>query len=102
MSKPTLYIFDPQAPETTNFEVQFSSETNGLGINGAKIDIGNGEVLTIFCRVTSENLAYSFALKSNDEHRFTVMGFMQSKDTSDPTIMYTATDGRDFQISVNI
>ena len=102
MNDSCIYIFDPQSPETNNFQSRFSIGLNELVIDQAEIDIGNGELLTIDCRITTDNLAYSFALKNNGEHQFTIMGFMRSIDSPDPTIMYTSKDGRDFQISVNI
>jgi len=98
-----LQIIDLNAPEASNYELCFPNEPGEvIAIEGTEIDIGNGELLAIYCKVAAKNLGYSFVLKSNGEHRFTLMGFMQSPDSPDPTIMYTANDARDFQILINM
>ena len=99
MDMSRLCIFDPEFPEDTSYEIRFEKSSDYLVIEGSELDIGNNVVLSIYCSVMVDTLAYTFALKCNGQHLFSVMGFKKSVDTPDPCIMYTVHDGRVFQIT---
>jgi hypothetical protein len=102
MNESSLYIFDPVSPEETNHKIVFISEGECLSIRNENIDIGNGIELSVHCSIDIKTLAYSLAIQSNGKHQFSVMGIKQSIESSDPCIMYTASDEREFQIAISI
>lgn len=102
MKEPNLHIFAPENPELLSFEITYVKEGEGYAIREHELKVSEDTALTIYSSISSSNLAYSIAVKSNNKNQFSVMGIKQSKKSSDPCIMYTTENGLELQIAINI
>jgi hypothetical protein len=95
--------YDLPLEELVNFKVPFTqTDEYRFDISSYMLEVEENvgiEINAFFCM---NNLNYSLSIQSENQHIFSVYGFIKELNSGDPTIMYTVKNGHVLQLSIGI